>query len=151
VNRPGPDIVEHNANHEERIIEARGWPLIATWGERDLKSASSTSAKRSPLSPYSGGLSGFGGFGASGPPIRTSTASLFSPLLPLHPIWSSFIIDTIAFAILYRLIYLTLAVPRRFLVEISRMRRGCCLACGYQLGFDFRAGCPECGWRRMQE
>jgi len=150
VNRPGPDIVQHKANHEERIIEARGWPLIALWGERHLTAASPASATLQPGLSYTGGLSGFGGFGASGPspPIRPATASVFSPLIPLHPIWSGFVIDTIGFAILYRLIYLTLAVPRRFVIEISRMRHGCCLACGYQLGFDFRPGCPECGWRR---
>ena len=51
-------------------------------------------------------------------------------------------------AVFFRLIYLTLAVPRRFVLELSRMRRGACLKCGYQLGFDFRSGCPECGWRR---
>ena len=38
--------------------------------------------------------------------------------------------------------------PRRFIIEVSRMRRGCCVACGYDLGYDFLRGCPECGWRR---
>ena len=66
----------------------------------------------------------------------------------MRPIWRGFIINTICLAILFRLIYLTLALPRRFILELARMRRGCCLVCGYQLGFDFRAGCPECGWRR---
>ena len=128
-------------NHEERMIEARGWPMLAMWGERDLNSPAATSSRLAPLM-Y------FGGMGASGPPSRLYAASTFAPLLPLRPIWSGFIIDTIVFAILFRLIYLTLAVPRRFVLELARMRRGCCLRCGYQLGFDFQKGCPECGWRR---
>jgi hypothetical protein len=41
-----------------------------------------------------------------------------------------------------------LTVPRRFLVEVSRLRRGCCVVCGYDVGYDFFAGCPECGWKR---
>jgi hypothetical protein len=91
---------------------------------------------------------GFGGMGASGPPARSAAASALSPLMPLHPIWRNFIINSLILAVLFRVIYLSLAVPRRLVVELSRMRRGCCLQCGYQLGFDFRAGCPECGWRR---
>src|SRR5258706_3390876 len=138
LNKPGPDIIEHKANHEERMIEARGWPMMAMWAERDLNAPAPANSAPTVL---------YLGFGAAAPSLSTSVSAL-SPLLPLHPIWSGFIIDTISLAILYRLIYLTLAVPRRFLVEISRMRRGCCLACGYQLGFDFRSGCPECGWRR---
>jgi hypothetical protein len=45
-------------------------------------------------------------------------------------------------------LYWALVVPRRFVREVGRMRRGCCVACGYDLGFDFAPGCPECGWRR---
>src|SRR6266850_1456226 len=142
LNRPGPDIIEHRATHEERMIQARGWPLIAMWGERDLNS-SAAAATRPPRILYTG----FGGgFGAAAP--SRAPATVVAPLLPLHPIWRNFIINTVILAILFRVVYLTLAVPRRFVVEMARMRKGCCLACGYQLGFDFRSGCPECGWRR---
>jgi hypothetical protein len=147
LNRPGPDIFQHKANHEDRMIEARGWPMLAMWGERDLNLSAASSAKQSPQLLYSG--FGGGGFGPAAP--TRSTASVLSPLLPLHPIWRNFIINTIILAILFRLIYLSLAVPRRFVIELSRMRRGSCLKCGYQLGFDFRPGCPECGWRRSPD
>jgi len=95
--------------------------------------------------------SSFGGLGAPAPPARPYGFSALTPLLPLHPIWRGFLINTLILAIFYRLIYLTLALPRRFVLELARMRRGCCLSCGYQLGFDFRAGCPECGWRRSAD
>ena len=29
-----------------------------------------------------------------------------------------------------------------------RRARGACLKCGYELHFNYDAGCPECGWRR---
>lgn len=138
---PGPQIVQHLSNHEERMIEARGWPMLAMWGERNLNAPASPSSNAQPMLLYTGG------FGSSGPPAR-STASVLTPLLPLRPIWRNFILNSIILAVLFRLIYLTLAVPRRFVTELARMRRGCCLKCGYQLGFEFRPGCPECGWRR---
>jgi len=142
VNRPSRDIIEHKANTEQRMIEARGWPMLAMWGERDPNAPAPVNS-----APSSMMYSGLGGLGAAAPSRSTSAAG-FAPLLPLHPIWRGFIIDTISLAILYRLIYLALAVPRRFILEMCRMRCGCCLSCGYQLGFDFQAGCPECGWRR---
>ncbi len=141
INKPGREIIEHKTNTEERMIEARGWPMLAMWAERDLNAPAPVNSAPTLL---------YFGLGAA-TPSRSTSASVLSPLLPLHPIWRGFIIDTISLAILYRLIYLTLAVPRRFVVEVSRMRRGCCLACGYQLGFDFRSGCPECGWRRSPD
>ena len=139
--RPGRPIIEHKTNYEDRMIEARGWPMLALWGERDLTAATAANAPPMPVL--------YSGFGGGMPaPARSYSASAMSPLLPFHPIWRGFIIDTILLAILFRLIYLTLAVPRRFVLELARMRRGCCLRCGYQLGFDFQKGCPECGWRR---
>lgn len=143
--RPSKALVEHTANHEARMIEARGWPFLAMWGERDLSSPGNASATRPPPQLL---YSGFGGLGAAAPPPRTYSPSGLSPLLPLRPIWQGFILNTIILAIVFRVIYLMLALPRRFVMELARMRRGCCLKCGYQLGFDFRNGCPECGWRR---
>jgi hypothetical protein len=39
--------------------------------------------------------------------------------------------------------------PRKYFVESSRLRRGCCMRCGYDLQFNLAPGCPECGWRRQ--
>jgi hypothetical protein len=49
------------------------------------------------------------------------------------------------------LLYLLTSGIRRAMRESSRLRRGCCLACGYDLRYDFVGGCPECGWNRMPE
>jgi hypothetical protein len=45
-------------------------------------------------------------------------------------------------------LYYLLVLPKRFMREVSRVRAGRCIACGYDLGYDFVRGCPECGWRR---
>jgi quinoprotein glucose dehydrogenase len=45
-------------------------------------------------------------------------------------------------------IWATLTIPRRFVRDLARLRRGACIACGYDLNYDFPKGCPECGWRR---
>jgi hypothetical protein len=170
--KPGKAMSEGRANSEERMIEARGWPMLAMWGERaQVQVGGQTGGNAAPspgsllllsedgavaptsgslVSPGSGALPAMRATGGLllRSPVVTSSASGLAPMLPLRPIWRGFLIDTLMLAILYRVIYLVLAVPRRFVMEISRMRRGCCLKCGYQLGFDFRAGCPECGWRR---
>jgi hypothetical protein len=135
-------------NNEVRVFEARGWPMLAMWGERDL-TATSTTAQAQTAS----------GMGSPGPPMSSAkfsglmltggtTGTAMAPMLPARPIWRGFLVNTLVMAILLRVVYLSLAVPRRFVMELARMRRGCCLKCGYELGFDFRAGCPECGWRR---
>jgi hypothetical protein len=69
-------------------------------------------------------------------------------VITLRPIWPGLLIDSLLFGTLAGLIFTSLAWPRRLIRETSRMRNGFCLKCGYDLRFDFVAGCPECGWRR---
>jgi hypothetical protein len=79
----------------------------------------------------------------------SSTPSVkLKPRLPWRPIWTGFAFDTVVFAVLAAMVYVLAVLPRRFVMEVGRMRRGCCIECGYDLGYDFRAGCPDCGWRR---
>jgi hypothetical protein len=66
----------------------------------------------------------------------------------LRPVWPGFLVNSVFFAVVLAALYRALTVPRRFVREVGRLRRGRCVACGYDLGFDFAAGCPECGWRR---
>jgi hypothetical protein len=68
--------------------------------------------------------------------------------VPLRPIWSGLAVNTLFYAAIWAGIYAALVVPRRFVREVARFRRGACIACGYDLGYDFIHGCPECGWRR---
>ena len=85
-------------------------------------------------------------------PLTGSTISSTSPPdiagIPLHPIWSGLTIDALIFGGGLLLLRWLLTAPGRLMRELSRMRRGRCISCGYDLGYDFVRGCPECGWRR---
>lgn len=64
-------------------------------------------------------------------------------LLPYRPIWIGFAINTV----FYTLIVMMIAWIVRQARHARRMRKGLCPYCAYELHHDFRAGCPECGWR----
>jgi hypothetical protein len=68
--------------------------------------------------------------------------------LPTRPIWAGLVFNTLFYATIWLVLWATFTVPRRFVRDLARVRRGACIACGYDLGFDFIHGCPECGWRR---
>lgn len=77
------------------------------------------------------------------PAIWSHTQHLW---FPYRPIWSGFLINTV----FYTLVACALAWLWRQIKHARRMRRGLCPCCRYQLSYDFRTGCPECGWRRSQ-
>jgi hypothetical protein len=85
------------------------------------------------------------------PPVAPGSTAPGPPNIPLRPVWPGFLVDTLVFAGLLVPAWWGLTVPRRFLREVGRLRRGCCIACGYDLGYDFPRGCPECGWRRAND
>ncbi len=64
--------------------------------------------------------------------------------LPLRPIWSTFLANTLLYAAAWFAILWLPAVLRRK----RRRHRGACLACGYDLRGKIETGCPECGWNR---
>lgn len=129
--------------------DARGWPMLALWQPLSAATWPAPSAPGSPgLAPTStGGLTIGGSFGVLSPavpaPSRRREVSL-----PWRPIWLGLMVDSLCFGAAIALLGVLLVRPRRFLVEVSRMKRGCCVRCGYDLGYDFPRGCPECGWRR---
>jgi hypothetical protein len=148
---------------EQRHLDARGWPMLALWGERESSSGVAAQNSNYPIGGMPSGLSKsvFPGPRSGSYPVGSAayTSSTFiisgsggtgklKPFLPLRPIWPGFAIDTLGYGLVLYLLYICVKVPRRFFVEVSRMRRGCCISCGYQLQYDFVRGCPECGWRR---
>lgn len=65
-------------------------------------------------------------------------------VLPLRPIWTGFIFDTLFFAASwYGLIFGVEAFRRS-----GRRARGHCPSCAYDLRGQLDNGCTECGWRR---
>jgi hypothetical protein len=141
---------------EERGADARGWPLLALWTPFDPRRLHDGTTAGAGVSTTSGKLMLLSGYGGptSGSYVSTwSASSSFSsvpsaPVLPWRPIWIGLAVDSILYGGAMWLIWVILTWPRRFFREVSRLRRGCCIACGYDLGYDFPRGCPECGWRR---
>jgi hypothetical protein len=63
------------------------------------------------------------------------------PVLPLLPLWPGFALDTAFYGTLTFLLWSAPGVLRRR----SRLRRGACPACGYDLRGNAGGRCPECG------
>jgi hypothetical protein len=82
-------------------------------------------------------------------PALMADVSTTGPALPVRPIPSGFAVDVVVLTAMASLIWWLMTWPKRFVTESLRMRRGHCMRCGYDLRYDFVAGCPECGWRRQ--
>lgn len=67
---------------------------------------------------------------------------------PRRIYWAGLLVNALLFTAAIVAWRLLVRLPGRFVREVSRMRDGRCIACGYDLGYDFTRGCPECGWRR---
>lgn len=90
-----------------------------------------------------------GGFTSSVPSGFVSKIKVSSPLsksvyLPYRPIWSGLMVNTIFWA----MVVATVHSIKRAYRHARRMRKGRCPMCSYELGFTFKDGCPECGWRK---
>ena len=127
--------------------------MLALYSQRDVNpSAASTQMMNSPA-VISGRTIG-GGSGGIVISRLTAVSAVTTPGLsdpvpiPLRPIWTGLVINTLLYATLWYALWLTLTLPRMFFKEVSRLRDGRCIGCGYDLGYDFVQGCPECGWRR---
>lgn len=67
---------------------------------------------------------------------------------PLRPIWAGLVVDAVVFGAAGALLFAFVRAPVRFVRRMSRMQRGACPRCGFDLAYDFAAGCPECGLAR---
>jgi hypothetical protein len=132
------------------VAEARGWPMLALAGRREV--VAPDVVPPSNVLSFTGSRSTGGAMNIT--TLTTGTLTLQpprnpeKPLMLYRPIPLGFAVNTVCAAIVLWLLHWGLTVPRRFVREAGRMRRGCCIACGYDLGYDFVPGCPECGWNR---
>jgi hypothetical protein len=146
LDQPAAAVQAGDANFEDRIVDARGWPMLALYSDRDMTVATAPGVPcgaGTTGAPSGISISGFTGISA------VTTPGSGGPVpIPLRPIWGGLAANIAIYAVLWWLLWLGCTVPRRFIVEVARFRRGACIRCGYDLGYEFVAGCPECGWRR---
>lgn len=124
-----------DADLETRATAGFGWPMRSLW----------TPVKAVPPGVASPVVTSFALLSAP-PPGPPTTAGRTQ--LPYRPVWPGFAVNTVLYAMVLFVLYWLAVKPRRFITEVGRIRRGACLECGYDLGYDFIKGCPECGWRR---
>jgi hypothetical protein len=146
---PTADWIAKRTKDETRVIDARGWPMVALWGEADP--AKMTTAGVATSSTAVAYTSSFIPSGATIAYTGVSTPPTDVVVFPWHPVWIGFAVNTVLYAIFWGGLLALILLPRRFFIEVSRLRRGCCVACGYDIGYDFPRGCPECGWRRENQ
>ena len=150
LTRPNSSMENGLANREERQVDARGWPMVAIMSDLDTiatgagaaAAASSSRSGASTYQPYTTGLSPFA--------AATPAANHVPIPIPFRPIWIGIVGDSHFLSVNWFGARTLLTLPRRFFREVARVRSGACIQCGYDLGYDFIHGCPECGWRRDQ-
>ena len=162
--QPSKEFRESRVRTEQRAADGRGWPMIALMTERlplaagggqvvaggaaAVPGSSGPAATLQPVTATGGRTLGGRNTFVVTPGVGGTPVMRLKPVLPWRPVWPGFLVNTALFSILLAIGYWLLTLPRRFVMEVARMRRGCCIGCGYDLGYDFRAGCPWCGWRR---
>ncbi len=107
-----------------RTVEAFGWPMVAI---------SKDSQEPAPM--------------RSRQYARASASSSIARNLP-RPVWAGFLFDSAIYGAALYALFLSTAGIRRMFKENTRLRRGYCISCGYDVRYNFAGGCPECGWNR---
>ena len=106
-----------------RVFQA-GWPLRAMEGELRMTGQGLQSQI----------VHGIG-------QTRLAAGEFDSDIFPLKPLWVGFTGNTLIFGVVA---WLAIVFLRQIVVR-SRVRCGCCPACGYDLRAGPRERCPECG------
>jgi hypothetical protein len=174
LGRPGDALARLETKHESRCVVGYGWPVAVLYGEADL--APPRAARAAVAVPPGGRLLTSGAVTMTGA-MRTGRRGGFTPVPPAGPggagmpiapamppaaagaappalpgarrvYGPGLLINTLLFATLFAAGRLLVRTPGRFVREVSRLRDGRCIGCGYDVGYDFAGGCPECGWRR---
>jgi hypothetical protein len=125
---PTDDFRTGRIASEERLVEARGWPFLATWCEIDGTGGLPLIVRGGIRTPWSW--------------TGDSLAPAILPrVLPYRPIWTGFLVNSVLYAA--TLTILT-ALPRQ-VRRMIRLHRGRCPRCAYPIGAS--PVCTECGAR----
>jgi hypothetical protein len=114
---------------EDRFIRGHGWPAVSMWGEVGSSIMVDMNEKHLPTRSAIELPAPWGYRGVAKPRI-----------IPLKPIWPGFAINTIFYAAMLWLLFVTPGAARRW----RRRRRGLCPNCAYPVGQS--PTCTECGY-----
>ncbi len=117
------------------VTHACGWPYISMWGAvKVIKQPQLELGFKSTVSTV---------FAMELDPDMANDPNYCRDLrlLPLHPLWPGFAINTFSYAAILWLLILGPFTARRKI----RRKRGMCIKCGYDLRGTDHNKCPECG------
>lgn len=137
---PTGAVAYGRSKQENRVVQAFGWPALTLIREDSTANAAAATGNPAPVVILSGSA-----FTPAAPAAVPPGAAAWGRAAP---IWRGAVINTAVYGIVVLFLYLALTAPLFLMRQLTRMRDGCCIECGYQLGYDFKAGCPNCGWRR---
>jgi hypothetical protein len=154
---PTNDFLTNRTKNEARGVAAYGWPMLAFWDERDAGVSQTQAAAAAAFTNMLGGAAanpaivsyGMGPAAAQAAPAPAPTPPVRTRM-PMRPIWGGLVANTLVFATVIAILHWLAVWPLRLAREVSRVRGGRCIECGYDLGYDYLHGCPECGWRRAK-
>jgi len=103
-----------------------GWPLLSRHSSRYYDNSMIPNIRASAMSTA----------------VLENTSTLF----PIYPLWRGLFVNSLIYALALGVVLST----RRMLLRRSRVKRGCCVKCGYRL-IATVAKCPECGQSRKRK
>jgi len=120
-----------------RVVDARGWPLLAMWGGFEYSRYVEDKTYIFTLGETKNAIV-----------LPNLNEGEFSPdtnrVIPLAPIWFGFAVDTLFYAAIWLFLLYLLAGPG-IIKRTIRHNRGHCIKCGYDLRHVEHEKCPECG------
>jgi len=133
---------------ERSRFEGRGWPRLSLWCIPEIilttinknESYGSRGLIVTPLPHYQHTWTRYT-WTRNTWKRNTSPRNTSPRYLPLYPIWSGFLVNTIFYAVILWLLIPGPFVLRRF----TRRKRGLCENCAYDLRGAEHDACPECG------
>jgi hypothetical protein len=127
-----------------RMVDARGWPMLALRSNLDWSFAGHCGPSVLTLGQV---VTVSGGYVPARDRNRSALDIEWAQVVPLAPIWPGFLVNTLFYGAVLWLVISGPLILRRFI----RRKRGCCPPCGYDLRGALDAGCPECWWGREKD
>ncbi len=114
---------------DHRLVEARGWPLLAFCGGVRVFVAEDAIEKSYAIPLVQ---------------LNSKTLSVNSRFFPCHPLWTGLVANSLLYAAMLWILWLGIGILIDFR-RMLRVHRGICPVCSYPIGNQ--PMCSECGMR----